>query len=142
MQQSQSGVPMVPMPRSRMYGSAFNSESLEFMKSLIEEDVPEKLKDLKNKFWGFLSKESALTFLKMDDFDWISNRFEIARLYHLMGYPKRVEMETLKAKMFIKARRSLDGFERKQQTTQIQEHRIQQTIEGGKPSFLGRIFGK
>jgi len=92
---------------------------------VVSGDVPP---DMKNYFWAFFSKDSALTYLEGKDMYKIMEMFKAAKISYMNSLPPgkfdwRINrnLDELEAQLFFRIKRNTEGFERKQQTTQIQQ---------------------
>ncbi len=137
-----------PMPQPMMPQGDFSlppSQNLEVTKFLIENDsfLFDKVKgeddegnviagdvppDMKNYFWAFFSKDSALTYLEDRDMYKIQEMFKAAKISYMNSlspgkFDWRINrnLDELETQIYFRIRRSKLGFERKQETTQIQQ---------------------
>lgn len=130
------------------------NESVMFAKFMLTDDaIPKEVKGL---FWAFMDKEAALTQLNSSDIRRLMRSLDDTIVAYLMAKPSyRHEwydefiQTQLRGKLFMKLKRSENGFERKLNATQIKEIRRsgntefpQQEKRGGLMGKVGRFFGR
>lgn len=107
---------------------------------------------IKEKFWSFISKDSVLTNNDREDIRSNHNRLESAIEAFMMQcgpgeftWQTLEDLENLRSIVNIKDKRAKDGFERKQQVSQITQSLYGEASGGGsKPKrrgLLGSFFG-
>jgi hypothetical protein len=91
---------------------------------VIEGDVPPAMK---NFFWGFFSKDNVLSVTTQKEVELAMFRFKAQRKIFRMSIPRHKftyktmrQLDNLENQFKLKIMRSLYGFERKQQNTQMQ----------------------
>jgi hypothetical protein len=109
------------MGEARMPGDFY-----EFAKLMI--DDPRVNKDIKDKWWGFLNKETKLCRMETKDRWAASNDFAIQRMFKAMSQPAYSvdinELSTLsntRRRFMTQVNRGIGGFERQALMTQIKE---------------------
>ena len=114
-------------------------------KYLVEEDsLPQRVKE---KFWLLPSKDTVLSNLDNRDVDIIMLEFDSAYLVYLMSKPEHEysfqdELNYLqaRAKLRLKLKRSLYGFERKMIATQIKRMEYEEQNEQKKGGILSKLL--
>lgn len=103
--------------------------------------------ELKLQFWAFSDKEVAIANLTEEKAQKILNQYDDSVSAFIMSRPSyqySFDDETLftemRSKLTIKLSRSIGGFERKQQTTQISQH-VFEEVPQAKGGMVGRFFG-
>lgn len=132
---------------------AFDSQMFKFSQFMIEDKstpktYEEMANDLEKQFWAFTDKEAALTNLREEDVTPLMNAFDdTVRLYN-MHYPQTHYtfevaqfQRQLRAKFFLKIKRSINGFERKMNVSQIKQNIIEDNAYDKRPStgVIGRV---
>lgn len=116
----------VPEGMREIEASEIDRAMHKFVEFLVEDkSIPD---DVKRIFWAPSDKEAALTNLQEGDVGRIMNLFDITALYYMMSKPfwdhsfdDDFAMEQLRFKLFLKLKRSVRGFERRMEATQIRQ---------------------
>jgi len=130
----------------------FKLENKDDQESIVLGEIPANIKAY---FWTFLSKDLVLTYLRDErDIARIMNMFEATvESFEMSLPPGRYTWDTLRdidnlrTIVFIRIKRAWQGFERKQESTTINEYRNEQRFtplpgQQGGGSWLGNIAGK
>lgn len=128
-------------------GSATDSQAklVEFL--VKDTSIPKRLR--KEEMWGFADKEMALSQLTGKDIDRVLTSLEVvhtlkqaARPDYDNSWEDEIDFRQLKAKVFVKLKRSEEGFERRIQATQVHESYYGERLgQQGGPGLLQRIKG-
>ena len=127
----------------------YDSEMYKYYKNLI--DTREIPADLKPPFWAFVDKEAVLTNLSQTDIEKVALDFDINYIMYLMATPnadftfeQMAKIEQLRAHLNLRLHRSIGGFERKMESTQIREVNLMREGGAGNPlaGFLGLMKPK
>jgi len=121
---------------------AFDSTEAKFNAFLLEnEHVPLAFAE---KFWAFFEKEMALTNLEREDVKGLMTELDIAVLNWKMGHPHFettqddiMNLDMLRAKLFIRAMRSTGGISRERA---IEATQIRQILGGESSAPQGGIM--
>ena len=128
----------------------FTLEDKDNPESIVKGEMPSYIQAY---FWVFLTKDMVLTFFQNgNDINRVMNMFEATVESFEMSLPPGKydwstlrDIDNLRAIVFFRVKRSWLGFERKQESTSIQEYRHDQNINSmvqeRKPSFISRFFG-
>lgn len=116
-----------------------------FIQFLVDDiSIPQ---ELKTQFWAFSDKEVAIANLTEEKAQKILNQYDDSVSAFIMSRPSyqytfddEVLFTEMRSKLTIKLSRSIGGFERKQQTTQISQH-IFEEVPQAKGGMVGRFFG-
>lgn len=128
--------------------SRFLEGFTEFAELMIQD--PKIPKDVKEKWWGFLSKDTILTRSDGNQENWeAANDFAIRKNLHLMSQPEYkndieeiVKLDNIRRRFMTQHRRSVGGFERQALMTQIKELRTNRPVSEPSRGVFGRLKGK
>jgi hypothetical protein len=116
-----------------------------FIQFLVDDvSIPE---ELKGQFWAFSDKEVAIANLDeakaqkiLNQYDDAVSAFIMSRPAYMYSFDDETLFTQMRSKLTIKLSRSIGGFERKQQTTQISQH-VFEEVPQAKGGMVGRFFG-
>lgn len=126
----------------------YQQDFSQYVEYILKERSP---KETREKFWAWTDIEGALSNLNEEQIKRVVNRLAIVdRLNTIMKSPSEYKFEDLVEywqtvqKATIKSHRSLQGFERKMQATQIKEVSAISRDSGGGGLFapIRRLFGR
>lgn len=144
------------LPQSQGSAGSFTDSQAKLVEFLVKDTaIPKHLR--KQEMWGFADKEMALSQLSAKDIDRVLTSLEVVHGLKQMSRPDyenswedEIDFRQLKAKVFVKLKRSEEGFERRIQATQVHESYygerlgqqngpgIMQRIKGGLGALTGR----
>lgn len=146
------GVPPTPSMEQTKYLSESKTFEKDEKDEIIDGDLPSHIK---NRFWAFISKDSVLTWVRNEkDVQIIMDKLDTAIITYYMRlqpgeftFEDLQHLENLRTLVFMKVLRAYEGFERRQQVSQIN-----QTIYGqldsqntrqptGLRKLVGGMFG-
>ena len=145
------GVPTPPAMEQTKYLSESTTFEKDDKDEIIGGDLPSHIK---NRFWAFISKDSVLTWVRDGkDIQIIMDKLDTAIIAYYMRiqpgeftFEDLQHLENLRTIVYLKVLRAYEGFERRQQVSQINQTIYGQIDgQGKKPSawkrFTGGFFG-
>lgn len=135
----------VTVPEQERQSESVLEPNFRLIQFLVEDkSIPKHIR--KDLFWAFSDKEMSLSNLTEKDIERVLTGMNVAYNYYLMSKPDYehtwkddIDFRQLRMKVFVKLKRSQDGFERKLDATQI---RVSQIEEGQIKSTGGGIGGR
>ena len=126
----------------------FDNEAYKFAKLLITDDRLADDEELMKKFWIVFDKDVSLSNLTEEDVKSLLLWFDILKIDYLMSkyedeidFRKIRNIDALRAKLLVKAKRSTGGLTR-DRALFAQQHQIKELVVGSKEAPKGGILGR
>ena len=141
-EEEERGVPALP-PVSQ------ESEFVRFLREILDDPEARPPQEVKNAFWGYHTKESAVSNINQRDFEILVWKYRATEAWGLLSLPPRsltfpqaMDLDNSFARVYLKLKRSVNGFERRMQVSQISVTQTVQQRIGKSVGFLGRLLGR